>query len=211
MRVGVSWSLGACAALSLAGLVAPSGLGPAEAADAAQLKVLAGTPSDKGRWRMTFDKVPGGGDASFAGRSMSVCIDAGREMAKGLGQSANAGHCTFQVLEDSASRGVIETTCDGKTTRSSITREGPKSFRFSTTTSGKDGLSFEGRYAYEGPCSADGPVILADKNSPECRQAKAQLASLDPAKACGSLTGTARASCEEQVRKAHHTLAATCQ
>jgi hypothetical protein len=211
MNVGTSRSLVAGTALFLAGLVAPICLSSAGAADGAQLKVMAGAPAERGRWRMSFDKGAGGGGTSLAGRTMSVCIDAGREMAKGLGQSADPGRCTFRVVEDSASRGVIETLCDGKTTRSSITREGPKSFRFSTTTSGKDGLSLAGLYTYEGPCSADGPVILADKNSPECRQAKAQLASLDPAKACGSLTGTARASCEEQVRKAHRTLAATCQ
>lgn len=114
MRVGASWSFVVSVTVFPAGLVTASGLAPAAAADAAQLKVLVGTPAEKGRWRMTFDKVAGGGDASLTGRSMSVCIDAGREMVKELGQSGDPGRCTFKVLEDSTSRGVIETTCDGK-------------------------------------------------------------------------------------------------
>ena len=196
------------------GLLAVAALGLAArtgAADAPKLKVFGDTPSEKGKWRFEITKGTGGG-AAMAGHAMTFCTDAAMQMAEEARKNGEkpAG-CTFKVLEDTAARAAFETACDGKTTRSTIQREGPKSFLFSMTSSGKEGLAMEGRYTYEGPCSADSAVVGFDKNSKECRQAKANVATLDPVKLCGSLQGAQRKTCEEQIESSRKQLAALCQ
>lgn len=183
----------------------------AGAADPPSLKVLAGTPSEKGKWRFEITKVAGG-DPAMAGHAMTFCMDAAKQMAEEAKKSGGAeSSCAFKLVEDTPARATLETTCEGKTTRSTIQREGPKAFLFSVKQSGADGVAMEGRYSYEGPCTADSAVVGLDKGSKDCQQVRAQAAALDPVKACGSLQGTQRTSCEEQVRKSRRQLEAMCQ
>ena len=126
--------------------------GLAGAADAPKLKVLGGFPSEQGQWRFQITKMAGG-DAAMTGHAMTVCMDAAKQMAEEARKSGGReGACTLKVFEDSATRAAFETTCDGKTSRSTLQREGPTAFLVSVATAGQDGIAMEGRYSYVGPC-----------------------------------------------------------
>jgi hypothetical protein len=207
MRVRVPWSVAACAALTV-GVFA----GGAPAEEMPSLKVFAGTPVQKGQWRMEILSMAKAGDTSMVGKSMTLCLDSAMEMAKAQKDQEPKSGCTFKTLKDTATAAVMENTCGGETMRSTITREGPKAFLVEVTkVGGAEPLTFKGRYAYEGPCAADAPVISMGKDSEACKQAKTQLTTLDPAKLCGSLQGAARTQCETQITQSRRQIEAMCK
>jgi hypothetical protein len=66
------------------------------------------------------------------------------------------------------------------------------------------------RYTYEGACTQDNSTMRFDRDSDACRQMRAQLAQLDPAKSCAN-AGAQRADCEARMRAAAEQMAAMCR
>lgn len=182
----------------------------ASAGEAPKLKVFGDTPSEKGQWRFEITKGTGGG-AAMTGHAMTFCMDAAQQMAEEARKSGDKQPgCSFKVLEDTAARATFETACSSSATRATIQRDGPKVFLFSMTTSGKEGVSMEGRYSYLGPCSKDSAVVGFDRNGKECQQARAQLTALDPVKLCGSLASEAQKTCEDGIAASRRQITTLC-
>jgi hypothetical protein len=196
----------AIAALAVACLALPA---PAQDLNP---KVFRDAPMQKGQWRIDVleMKAEGSGGAA-APRQMTVCMDSVMEMARQREQNRQP-QCSSRLVSDTADEAVVETSCDGQVFRSAIRREGARAFLVEAATSGKGATPFtmKARYTYEGACKGDGAAVTLDKSSPQCRQALAQVAAMDPAKACAS-AGAQRKTCEEQMRNSRADVEAMCR
>jgi hypothetical protein len=182
-------------------------------------KVFRDIPVQKGQWRMEILKFgggEGGGEAASAmPKSMSMCMDSLMDMAKKSEQRQGPGTCSGKILENKDDRAVYEATCkDGGVYRSTITREGPRSFVIEADGKGAEGsFAMTSRYTYEGPCKGNGgqPAISFDKNSEACKMMKAQMSQMDPKKACAGATGAARRTCEQQMAQSLAQMKGMCE
>jgi hypothetical protein len=96
-------------------------------------------------------------------------------------------------------------------TRSQVTREGDQSFLVRVEQSGPEGASvMKARYSYQGACKTGAGMFSTDRDSPQCRQALAQVAAMDPEKLCGN-AGAQRPLCEQKLAEARAQLDAMCQ
>lgn len=202
----------------MVGLLLIAGSLPAVSAEEMP-KVFRDAPAQKGQWRMEilkFNSGEGGGESTnVMPKSMTMCMDSVMDMAKKNEQQQGPSTCRGKILENKDNRAVYETTCeDGGVYRSTITREGPRSFMIEAN--GKsEGRSFAmtSRYTYEGPCKGNGgqPVVGFDKNSEACKAMKAQMIQMDPKKACAGATGAARRTCEQQMAQSLAQMKGMCE
>lgn len=206
--------IGKCGVVALS-LIA-GGL-PAASADETP-KVFRDAPAQKGQWRMEILKFDGGegeADASAMPKSMTMCMDSLMDMAKKNERKADSGACRGKIIENKDNRAVYETSCkDGGVFRSTITREGPRSFVIEADGKGAEGsFAMTSRYTYEGPCRGNGgqPAVSFDKNSEACKAMKAQMTQMDPKKACAGATGDALRMCEQQMAQSLAQLKGMCE
>jgi len=188
---------------------------PAAAAEAfPAMKVMAGMPNmGKGQWTINFLESGGAMPAKA-----SICFDSFAQMARGGKPGPQPGtreeresDCTTRVIENTPARGVVEATCrKGGGTRTTITRDGPKSFLLQADSigEGKPG-TMKARYTYEGPCKQGGAAVQLGKDSPQCQQMRA-MGGMDPARMCAN-AGAQRQMCEEQIRNSLAQMKAMCQ
>jgi len=182
-------------------------------------KVFRDAPAQKGQWRMEILKFDGmednGEGASAMPKSMTMCMDSLMDMAKKSEQQQGPKACRGKILENTDNRAVYETTCeDSGVYRSTITREGPRSFVIEANGKGAEGsFAMTSRYTYEGPCQGNSgkPVVSFDKNSEACKAMKAQMVQMDPKKACAGATGDARRTCEQQMAQSLAQLKSMCE
>ncbi|WP_133718362.1 hypothetical protein [Methylocaldum gracile] len=182
-------------------------------------KVFRDAPAQKGQWRMEilkFDGGEGGGEAvSAMPKSMSMCMDSIMDMAKNSEQQQGPSTCRGKILENKDDRAVYEATCEGGDVyRSTITREGPRSFLIEADGKSPEGsFAMTSRYTYEGPCKGNGgqPAISFDKNSEACKAMKARMSQMDPKKACAGATGEARRTCEQQMAQSLAQMKGMCE
>jgi hypothetical protein len=196
-----------------AGLVVAGLSVPAYGAEALPApKVFHGIPAQKGQWRVEILKMDGQGEKMQGApmpQAMSICMDNLMDMGRNAGNRSGSRQeesqkCKSETLENTANRGVFQTNCeDGTSMRSTIVREGPKSFLIEASGSGRDApFSMKSRYSYEGACKAKaGSGVMFDKSSEVCRQMQAQMGQMDPGTACAGASGAARQMCEEQIGK----------
>jgi len=185
---------------------------PAMAAeDVSSMRVMSGMPNmGKGQW--TINVLEGGAGMP---RKASICFESLAQLTRGPGMSPrNAGaqqpECANRVVENTADRGIVETTCPDGAMRATITRDGAKAFLMQAERIGAgEPYSMKARYSYEGPCQAGGAAVTLDKDSEQCQKMRA-MAGMNPAQACAN-AGAHRQMCEEQLRSSLAQIQAMCQ
>jgi hypothetical protein len=187
---------------------------PVAVADEMQIpKVYQGSPMQKGSWRMELLEMTGmPGQPAPAGTAVTLCLDSVTEMAKrqDKAKSTRDPACSNKLLKDTTAEAILETHCGESITRSQVTLDGDQSFLVSVEQSGPQGASrMKARYSYQGECKSGAGMISTDRNSPQCRQALAQVEGMDPAKLCGN-AGAQRQLCEQKVAEARAQLDAMC-
>ena len=179
--------------------------------DLSAMEVARGMPSmGKGQWKI--DILEGGGGLP---RSGSICLESLAQMTQGhMAKQSSSGEasprCDNRIIENTAARGVVASTCPEGTVRTTIVRDGEQAFLMHAegTRHGQP-VSMRARYSYEGPCQAgDGPVGIG-KDSAECQKMRA-MGSMDPAAACAN-AGPHRKMCEDQLRQSMAQIQAMCQ
>lgn len=181
------------------------------AEDFPSMQVMSGMPNmGKGQW--TISVLEGGGGPGTA----LLCFDSLAQMARGPRVSGRdpAGQgrqpkCTNRVIENSATRGVVESSCPDGVTRATITRDGAQALvMHAERIGGGEPFSMKARYTYEGPCPAGGPAVTLGAGSEQCAKIRA-MAGMDPAQACAN-AGPQRQMCEEQMRSSLAQIQAMC-
>lgn len=175
-------------------------------------KVYEGVPMQRGSWRMELLEMSGPPGAQAAkGTTVNLCLDSVVEMSKQRKKSAPDAGCNHELIRDTPSEAIMESRCGESLTRSRIAREGSQSFLIKVDESGPQGeSSMQARYSYQGPCKAGAGMISTDKNSPQCQQARAQVAGMDPAKLCAN-AGAQKQRCEASLAEAQAQVESMCQ
>jgi hypothetical protein len=146
-----------------------------------------------------------------AGKSpkMTVCTD---NVVNSSGDGRRGGaSCTYKLLKDTADEAVIESTCDGRTTKTTIKRESATTLLMSLETAGsaKGSRTMKMRYTHLGACREGQGMVTLDKNSEQCKKIRQQLAQMDPAKQCARQKAN-REECEQRIGETRKQLAAMC-
>ncbi|MEM1025601.1 MAG: hypothetical protein AAGD10_16165 [Myxococcota bacterium] len=192
-------------------------------AEAPDLKILSGIPKGDSSWKMDIisfqadamptDQVP---------KSITLCTNplSGLSGTQGLQPGAGAApDCKQTVLENGDKQAKVSTKCSsGPNTVATITRESAKVFRVRAEAEANgQRMKMDFRYRHQGACSnaatspfGPGAVRGVEMSDAQCKQIKAQMAAMDPLKACGSLTGEAKAQCSAQMNQAVQMMKAAC-
>jgi hypothetical protein len=196
-RVVAGWALVVGVSVALA----------AAAADMPLPKVMSGIPNAQGKWRMEPLEVPGASkeDLARAQGGMMICQTAAKALAgedrPGRGPSDES--CPVKMIEDTAQRAVMESTCgnSGRASRTTITRVGPQAYEMAVQDlKAPNERPMRMRMSYVGACAASDSVISLDKESPACKAMRGQLAEMEQARAsCASGGAAQRAQCEQMV------------
>ncbi len=216
-------------AITLAALTVLTALTAVTGAAAEQVpmpKVFRDAPFQKGQWRMEMLEMSAKGTQHTGGMpgAMSVCMDDIRDMGRNKARQGGREQpdCKVQILKDTATEAVMETTCPDSTTRATVTREGEKSFLMQAAgTQRGETYAMKARYTFESAqCTQSGAGMGmgagrdagmgANKNSAQCQQAQAQLSSMNPGAMCAN-AGANRAMCEQNVLRMKSQLEAACR
>lgn len=196
----------------LAGL-AGLACGAALSADPPTPKVMSDAPTTAGAWRMEspdMDKTA----AAQMGGGMTICQSAAQAMGtRDAGKDKEAPRCQFKMVEDSTNQAVMEVRCPDGNQRMTITRVAPRSYLMSTQDLKEPAKKpLRMKMTYVGACSAKDSAISMDKDSPACKQMRAQLGEMDKAKASCAKTGDAkaRASCEQMIEQSRSQIVSMC-
>ena len=173
-------------------------------------KVFKGMQGQKGQYQV--DILEAGGKSN-APQKMTICTDNLMQspgQAKGKGGSGSSSSCKHNILKDTADEAVIETTCDGRTSKVTVKRESAKSMLMSMESSGPKGpQTMKMRYTHLGACREGQGAVSMDPNSEQCQKIRQQAAKMDPAKQCAK-SGDNRAQCEQQVAQMRKQFASMC-
>ena len=191
--------------------------GPAlGAADMPLPTMMKDLPPTRGSWQLDMlegsmrkdEKDPTGGH-------LKMCMSAAQTMSKHHDDKKPDDRCSGRMLEDSANRAVMESTCKGTpptVSRVTMTRESAHSFLVEEQeTGGADRARHSKiRMTYLGPCGASDPVVTLDKNSEACREARAHMTEMDPEKTCSYASGDKHAQCVQAMQRMRDQMAASC-
>jgi hypothetical protein len=200
-------ALGAIALLLAAPIAAAAGL-PVP-------KVMSDAPPDKGKWRMEMLEMTGRDGSpmrSQLGTDVSVCMTAADAVSR-RDAAADRARCDTRLVEDSATRAVVEVACTGERpvrTRSTITRAGDRVYLVQTDVQGDKPTTMKMRMSYTGPCAAGDSVVTLGKDSAVCRQARAKIASGEAAQQCAG-RGEDEARCRERIAQAQARIETLCR
>jgi hypothetical protein len=182
---------------------------PALAADMPMPKVMSDAPTTAGAWRMEMEGMDKAAAAQIGG-GMTVCQTAAQAMSRD--QSKDTPRCTSKLVEDSATKAVMEMSCPDGRSRMTITRAAARSYTMSMQRLDQPGAkAMNMRMSYVGPCSEKDSVISIGKDTPACKQARTQLAELDKAKASCAKSGAQRAQCEQMIAQSRATIEGMCK
>lgn len=174
-------------------------------------KVMSDAPSTPGAWRM---EMPGMDKATAAqiGGGMIVCQTAAEAMS---GEDRTKGEskpeCDAKLSEDSTTKAVMELRCPDQTSRMTITRVAPRSYEMVMQNLSKPSEPpMRMKMTYTGPCTKSDSVISLDKDSPACKQMRAQLPEIEKAKASCAKAGASRDSCEQLIEQQRAQIVSMC-
>ena len=106
----------------------------------------------------------------------------------------------------------MEMLCPDSHSRMTITRVAPRSCAMSVQDQGRPSEKpMRVRMTCTGACSASDSVISMGKDSPACKQMRAQLGELDKAKASCAHSGAQRAQCEQTVAQSRAQIESMCK
>jgi len=144
-------------------------------------KVFKGLSGQKGQYQV--DILESGGKSSNAPQKMTICTDnlMSQSQAKGKGRSGSSS-CTHTIHKDTADEAIVETTCDGRTSKVTMKRESAKSLLMSMESTGAKGpQTMKMRYTHLGACREGQGTVSLDPNSDQCRQMREAAAKMkDP-------------------------------
>jgi hypothetical protein len=173
-------------------------------------KVFKGMSGQKGQYQV--DILEGAGKSSSP-QKMTICTDnlmQSGPQAKGKGGGSSSSSCKHNILKDTADEAIVETICDGRTSKVTIKRESAKSMLMSMESSGAKGPhTVKMRYTHLGACRAGQGTVSMDPNSEQCKQIRQQMAQMDPAKQCAN-SGSNRAQCEKQFADMRKQMSGMC-
>jgi hypothetical protein len=165
-------------------------------------KVLQGMHGQKGQYQVDILEP--------AGKSpkMTVCTD---NLVKSSGEGKRGGaSCTYRLLKDTADEAVMESTCDGRKSTTTVKRENAKTLLMSMEMAGEKGArTMKMRYTHLGACREGQGAVSLDPNSEQCKKLKEQAARMDPAKQCARQKAD-REQCEQRMRETRDRLAGMC-
>src|SRR5678816_409068 len=165
-------------------------------------KVFKGVQGQKGQYQVEVLEP--------AGKSpkMTICTD---NVVKSSGESKRgSASCSYRLLKDTADEAVIESTCSGRTSTTTVKRESAKTLLISSETTGAKGArTMKMRYTHLGACREGQGTVTLDKNSEQCKKIRQQLAQMDPAKQCARQKAN-REECEQRIGETRKQLAAMC-
>ncbi len=165
-------------------------------------KLMKDAPANEGKWKMELLQLPGSDKAPPPNTNgMMVCATAGKAMAHDTNGSKK-NDCQFKLVEDGASRAVMEVTCptEGKASRTTITKVAAKTYEISSQNLKKpDEKPMRARMSYVGPCSANDSVMSYEKDSPVCQKMRAHLPEMEKGRADCANAGANRAMCEQAI------------
>ncbi|HEX5091956.1 MAG TPA: hypothetical protein VFV84_04620 [Burkholderiales bacterium] len=186
---------------------------PALAEEPPVPQLFRGIGQAQGQWRMEILEMEGRGRSMQGGMpAMTLCTDNLFREAQARQRQRSRGDCTHRLLKDTPDEMLMESECPDGASRILMQREGAKSLLMQGEVKDRRGTStMKMRYTYEGACQAGSgaPALRFDKDSEACRQMRAQLAQLDPAKSCAR--SAQRAECEARARAAAEQAAALCR
>ena len=182
----------------------------------------------KGQWRVEILQMSMGKTERAGGGmpAMSICMNDIREMGRnGPGGKNAAPDCKARLVKNTPTEAIMESVCADGTTRTTVTREGDKSYRIhSTGVRDGENYAMQARYTFEGEkCTQSGFGIggmtpgagaaakgAMRNDSPECQRARAQMGSMNPGAMCAN-AGANRAACEQNIQRMRSQLEAACQ
>jgi hypothetical protein len=174
-------------------------------------KVMSDAPTTPGAWRM---EMPGMDKAAAAqiGGGMIVCQTAAEAMSREeRKQEKSRPDCDVKLIEDSATRAVMEMRCPDPSNRITITRVAPRSYELVMQDLARPSVApMRMKLTYTGPCTKSDSAISLDKDSPACRQMRAQLPEIDKSRASCAKAGANRASCEQMVERQRAQISSMC-
>ena len=190
-----------------------AGAAVAFAAGMAMPKVMSDAPTTPGAWRMEMEGMDKAAAAQMGG-GMIICQTAAQAMGpRDAGpKGKEEPRCEQKLVEDSASQAVMEMRCPDSHNRMTITRVAPRSYAMSMQNLSKPSEKpMRVRMTYTGACSASDSVISMGKDSPACKQMRAQLGELDKAKASCAQSGAQRTQCEQMVAQSRAQIESMCK
>jgi hypothetical protein len=132
-------------------------------------KLFKGMQGQKGQYRV--DVLEPAGKAP----KMTICTDSVVK-SSGEGRRGNAS-CKYRLLKDTADEAVIESTCDGRTSTTTVKRESAKTLLISMETAGATGpRTMKMRYTHLGACREGQGTVTLDKDSEQCRKLRESAA-----------------------------------
>jgi hypothetical protein len=151
---------------------------PCAAQEHAVPKVIQDITQGKGQWRVEILENTG----MPAGKKpppLTMCTDNLAKQPETGGRKADSS-CTQRILKDTASEAVVETTCKGRTTTVTMTRESDKSVLMQMASRGGSAPAREMkmRYTSLGACQAGQGPVGFDRNSEQCQQIRAAAAKM---------------------------------
>ena len=131
-------------------------------------KVFKGMQGQKGQYQV--EMLEGAGKSGA--QKMTICTDnLMRNQAEGKGAKRQS-NCTYKLLKDTADEATIESTCDGRTSTTSIKRESAKSMLMTMESTSQKGKpqTMKMRYTHLGACREGQGAMSLDPNSEQCKQ-----------------------------------------
>ena len=172
-------------------------------------KAFKGIMGQKGQYQVEMLDTRG---KSGAPQKMTICTDnLMKPPADGKGgKKGSDSGCKYRLLKDTADEAVMESTCSGRTSTTTMKRESAKTMLMTMESTGAKGpQTMRMRYTHLGACREGQGTMSLDPNSEQCKQMKEQAAKMDPAKQCARQKAD-REQCEQRVRDMQKQFAGMC-
>lgn len=147
-------------------------------------KVFKGISGQKGQYEV--EMLEGAGKSGM--QKMAICTDnLMKPPADGKGK-ADAS-CKYRLLKDTADEAVMESTCSGRTTKTTMKRESAKAMLITMESDGAKGpRTMKMRYTHLGACREGQGTMSLDPNSEQCKQMRQQAAKMKDRETAARLT-----------------------
>jgi len=126
---------------------------------------------EKGAWRVeTLENSAAKGRKLPA---MTMCTESLMKQAREQHAAKGERKCTQRLLKDAADESVMEIKCPDTTVTTTMKRESAKSVLADVKATGKHPMTMKMRYTHTGPCREGQAGVSLDKDSEQCRKARA--------------------------------------
>lgn len=140
----------------------------------------------KGQYQV--EMLEGAGAGKAGAHKMTICTDnLMKPPADGKGKADSS--CKYRLLKDTADEAVMESTCSGRTTKTTMKRESAKAMLITMESDGAKGpRTMKMRYTHLGACREGQGTMSLDPNSEQCKQMRQQAAKMKDRETAARLT-----------------------